>query len=383
MLHIFGKYFFPHIIKGKEEVPELHLQLIAFLSSPDDGAGVYPRGFAKTTWEKIDTLHDIVYALEPVILYTSYPFTDAKFHFESIKGELEANELLRSVYGNLVPPNVKGQKWTNSHFQTTNGINVVARTRLKGRGVNIKNQRPTKIVIDDIEDDQSVDKPEQREKLWRWIMQVVFPSKDKKRGRVKMIGTVLHKEAAILKFYNDFGGIFRKAIENDESIWPEYFSKADLARIRDGWVKPDGTIVKGIGTRAFNTEYLNSPTDDSLARIKAEWINANYFTSPLTGVIEEVIYIDPQAGEKATADEYAITCVAWNRKDIHRYVVEQKAGRASQFEQAKEVVRMWARHPKARVVGVEKVLNQTAVFQILMDWKAKKINFNTVIISVD
>jgi len=39
---------------------------------------------------------------------------------------------------------------------------------------------------------------------------------------------------------------------------------------------------------------------------------------------------------------------------------------------------MWQRHPETRVVGVEKVLNQTAVFQILMDWRSGKIDFEEV-----
>src|SRR4051812_7051791 len=47
-LHIFGRYFFPHIISGDYETPESHLDLIAFMASPEDGAGIFPRGFAKT-----------------------------------------------------------------------------------------------------------------------------------------------------------------------------------------------------------------------------------------------------------------------------------------------------------------------------------------------
>ena len=70
-----------------------------------------------------------------------------------MKTELENNRLLLSTYGNLVPSEAnKGRKWTNKHFETTNGINVVARSRNKGRGVNIKNKRPTKAIGDDIAD---------------------------------------------------------------------------------------------------------------------------------------------------------------------------------------------------------------------------------------
>lgn len=378
-LHIFGRFFFPDIIKGSDEVPECHLELIRELSSPDDRGIIFPRGFAKTTWEKIDTLHDCVYGLEPTILYISDTLQAAQFHFESIKAQLEENELLHYVYGILVPSESRrGRKWTNKHFETTNGVNVVARGRMKGRGVNIKNKRPTKIIIDDVEDDELVQSARQREKLARWLNDVIFPSKAKGIGRIKMIGTVLHTAAEVLKFYKNHGGIFRRAIENGLSIWPNYITVADLYRIRDGYTKPNGEVVKGIGSRAFAQEYLNEPTNADLAHIKPAWIDdATYVALPASPFpMIKVITCDPQAGEKDTADEYAITCLGYYERQEHKYVLEQKAGRASQFEQARELCKMWLRHKSARVVAVEKVLNQTAVYQTMLQWKSNKINFN-------
>jgi len=333
-LHIYGRYFFPHIIKGTDEVPDSHRDLIAELNNPEDSAIIFPRGFAKTTWEKIDTLHDICYKLEPIILYISVTLRDAQFHFESIKSELENNVMLRAVYGNLVPPETdKGRKWTNTHFETNNKINVVARGACKGRGVNIKNQRPTKIIGDDLEDDERVRNPEQREKLKRWINEVILPSKDKKRGQFKFIGTVLHKNAVILSFYQSHGGIFRQAIENNQSIWPNYWTLEDLDKVKNGYTKEDGTFVEGIGTRAFMQEYMNEPTDNELANMPFEWIDNNYYTEiPKFHQPNKVITIDPQAGESALADEYAITCVAAERNDRHKYVLEQEAGRKSQMD---------------------------------------------------
>lgn len=379
-LHIFGRYFFPHIIKGNNEVPDCHLELINELNKPSDSAIVFPRGFAKSTWEKIDTIHDTVYELEPVILYISDTLTDAGFHFESIKGELENNELLIMVYGNLVPDEkLLGRKWTNKHFQTINKVNVVARGAGKGRGVNIKNQRPTKIICDDIESDEEVKSATRREKIHRWLNDVIFPSKDKVRGRIKMIGTVLHEQAEILQFYKGHGGIFRKAIENGESIWPNFWSLDDLEKVKNGYTNEEGKFIVGIGTRAFMQEYMNTPTSDEMANFNPEWIDANtYAAEPKFKRKKAVIYIDPQAGESAKADEYAITVLKWDEGDRHRYLIEQKAGRASQLDQAKYVVLAYQTHPEAHIVGVEKVLNQTAVYQNILDWKSGKIKFDGV-----
>lgn len=367
MLHIFALYFFYAFIPDPN-IPQAHFDLIDEITNPFDGAVIFPRGFAKSTWIKVDTLHDIVYGLEPVILYVGATVGDAGHHFESIKGQLEENELLRTVYGDLVPPESKvGRKWTARHFETTNGVNVVARGRSRGRGVNIRNKRPTKVIVDDAEDDKMVRKPDQRAKFHDWLNSVIFPSVDKVRGRIKMVGTVLHEFAEIVLFYEKHGGVFKRAIENGKSIWPNYFPLEDLDEIK-----------KKVGTRAFNREYMNNAKSEDEAGIKREWIEkGEYVTLPVQLGFEAFIYIDPQAGESAQADEFAITCLYKERQSVHRYVIEQEAGRISQNEQAKEVVRMWLRHRKIVVlVGVEKVLNQTSVWQTLQDWKARRINFN-------
>lgn len=726
-LDIFGRYFFPHIIKGTNEVPKCHVDLLSEINQRKDSAIIFPRGHAKSTWIKIDTIHDIVYSLEPVILYISATITDASFHFESIKAELENNDLLTSIYGYLVPNEyIQGKKWTNKHFETTNGINVVARGAGKGRGVNIKNQRPTKIICqpqgtdillknksvdisqvkagdyvythlgnykkvisvqelspkriyeanvdlqprkhrfseghliwgrvfggadnkgrynrytkpmflpvecfkkhdvigfpietktikpivkikkpfkeilkrgnngrirlsktnykevkekltldecyllgaylgdgsiknnglvfyinskdkllinklkdkgktnlvykkgsvtqihicsmklkqiaeswklkknswkvmgreferfpvkyqkeiikgyidtdgyhdgkairitsvclplleqiqrillrqkiissirsgidtkqtvilgrqcksqkkydlyisfrggnryrktkswieggylwssvesvqclnnkqtvfslkvqddqsycshlvanhncDDIEEDEQVRSADRRLKLHNWLYNVIFPSKDAKRGYIKMIGTVLHPYCEVLKFYKKHGGIFRKAIKNGKSLWPAMFNKKDLDKIK-----------KDIGSRSFSQEYLNTPVNEETAIIKPSWIKT-YTSIQSRSKIRKVIAVDPQAGESKTADYYGICVLGYFKGDPRRYVLESLHGRKSQLDQASEIVKCWQRHPETLTVGVEKVMTQVAVFQLIRDWKSFKID---------
>lgn len=375
MLHIFGRYFFPHIIKSS--VPICHIELINELTSINDSAIIFPRGFAKSTWVKLDTLHDIVYGLEPVILYISDTLQSATFHFESIKSELENNQLLRSIYGNLVPKlqSRESVKWTNTHFETTNDVNVVARGANKGRGVNIKNNRPTKAIIDDAETDEQVNSSMRRRKFHDWLYNVIIPSLDPIRGRFKAVGTIIHPECEVLKVYEAKGGIFKQATHdgtlNSQSIWPDYMPVEFLIKIRDGYIDENGKKIEGIGTRAFNQEYMNNPISDDMANIKPEWIDDNFFTvlpSSRTRM-NKVITIDPQSGDSNSADEYAITVLAWYNGDSHRYVVEQRAGRASQMQQTIELIRTWLDHKDASVVAIEKVMTQVAVYQLAMQWK--------------
>lgn len=377
MVHIFGRYFFPHIIKTGvyEDTPDFHIQLIEILSSPEHRAAIEPRGHAKTTWERIDSLHDIVYGHEAVIMFYGNTATDAQYNLESIKSELENNEKLIGIYGELRPPNFRfSKKWTNKHIETVNGVNMLARGAGKGRGVNIKNKRPTKIVFDDIEDDEQVRSKERRAKLNHWIYNVIFPSLDKERGKIKFIGTVLSPLCEVLKFYKGYGGVKRKAIENGKSIWPQVFTLADLYGIRDGYTNALGEFVAGIGTRVFNQEYLNTPQADGLSIIKKEWIEENYFeTLADPGHVEKVIMLDPQAGQKADADSYGLSVVARYKRDRHRYITVSRKGKTTQLKQAALLVGLYQeekKQGKVLMVGVEMVMTQVAVYQLILDWIA-------------
>lgn len=379
-LHFFGRYFFPHIIKGLDEVPECHKDLIKEINRRKDGAIIFPRGFAKSTWIKIDTIHDIVYKLEPVILYIGNTISDAGFHFESMKAELENNLLLRTVYGNVVPlESDKGkerirrhyQKWTNKHFETTTKINVVARGAGKGRGVNIKNQRPTKIIIDDAEDDIMVKSKERRQKFHNWLYDVIIPSKDPTRGYIKMIGTVIAPHCEVLKFYKQHGGTFRKGIENGDSIWPAYRPIEQLMELK-----------KQVGSRTFSQEILNTPVNDELSIIKPSWLKF-YNTLDRKRKVYVSIMFDPQSGESKDADFYGLGVVGKYRADQYRYVMEMHSGRDSKLNQAALFVRTYQRFkddPLYEIAnaGVEVVLGQVAVYQLVLEWKAGRIELPDV-----
>jgi len=370
MLPIFGRYFFPMIIRGFDPVPECHEDLCLELGRRKDGGIIFPRGFAKSTWLKIDTIHDILYKLEPVVLYVGRTIGEAAFHFESIKSELENNELLERVYGNVVPsPKDLGRKWTNRHLETTTGINLVARGAGKGRGVNIKNQRPTKIVCDDIEDDDQVRSTDRCLKLRAWLYDVIFPSKDAQRGFIKMVGTVLAKHCEVLKFYNQHGGIFRKAIENGQSIWPNFWTLEMLEAMK-----------QKIGTRSFSKEYMNSPVDEDGGVIRPQWVRNNvYVTLPLVQKkLNVVIAVDPQSGEGKGADFFGISAVGWFEADLHRYILSVQRGKGTQLEQATQIVKAWQSMRNVRAVLIEKVMTQVAVYQLLLDWIAGKITFEGV-----
>jgi hypothetical protein len=287
---------------------------------------------AKSTWERIDTVHDIVYGLEPLIVFYGATATDVEQHFDWVKGELEDNMALRLVYGDMCPSAItmgnrgnskRRRKWNSRMMTAANGVTVMGRGAGKGRGFNVRSRRPTKVVIDDGETDDMVRSSARREKFWRWITEVIEPSLDKERGRLKIIGTVIHPKCAVLRFFRERGGIFRRAIEEGRSIWPEYWTLEALIRKRDGYVREDGTRVLGIGTRAFSQEYQNEPIGDGLTMFRQSWLDDNaYETLPPRDFMRVVLACDPAAGEGSGADDYGLCAIGRDRRDGKRYVLE-------------------------------------------------------------
>jgi hypothetical protein len=367
MLHIFGRYFFPHIIKGDYDTPEAHMALIKELASPRTSAIIFPRGFAKTSWEKIDTLHDVVYALEPLIVFVGSTATDVDFHFSAIRSELENNSDLRAVYGDLTPDKQGDAKWNSAHVRTRNGIDLIGRGYGKGRGVNIEGRRPSKIVIDDGETDEMVRSEVRREKCWRWLIEVIEPSLDKEKGRVKMIGTVISPRCAVKRFYEERGGMLRRAIEDGKSIWPEYWTLEDLFRKRDGFIDEDGKRVLGIGSRAFSQEYLNEPLGDGITMFKREHLDSNtYETVPPRPELRVVMATDPAAGEGSLADDYGTTVMALHKPTGIRYVLQSEKFHGSVTAALawwESIYRAW----EPEIAGIEGSMTVQAFWQLIRD----------------
>ena len=348
-LHIFGRYFFPRWIEGEQQVPQCHIDLLNELAWRQNGAIIFPRNHAKSTWIAIDTLHDIVYGVEPVIIYVGKTMADAQLHFDGIKDQLETNKLLLGVYGSLVPE-AKDQevRWTNKHFETTNGVTVIARGAQKGRGVKVKGQRPTKIILDDIEDDTEIRSSDQRAKMHLWVEGTVMQALDRKRGFVKMVGTVLHPKSELVQFYANYGGIFRKAIENGVPIW---------------WTLPElKERERKMGSLLFRQEYMNEPITESEQLVKEAWLI--FKPRPILATLDRYTAIDPAISKKTTADYTAVATVGKGKEGGKLTLIDMVRDHLSINEQVKLVLGKYQTW-KPLAVGVETVAYQEALKQEL------------------
>lgn len=326
----FAHYFFADALA--EESPEFHRELLGEFLSGQNTANAAPRGHAKTTIGSAEVVARIVNAEMHYGLVISDTYSQAKDIVDNIRGELESNELILWVYGDLSTD----WHWTSGSFTTSNNVRLTARgSNMKVRGLKFRHWRPDFALIDDLENDEAVMKSERREKLLKWLKMAVMPAMAKKKSQIAIVGTVLHGDSLLnnaLEGEKGFGGWRRRrwqALNQREdgslySLWPSMFPVEDLVRMRD-----DPTYEKYLGPIAFAQEMQNEAIDDSARIIKREWIygpEENKHTYSLTQKETEwkashpegakswveteikqiIMAIDPAISEKTTADYFAI-----------------------------------------------------------------------------
>ena len=220
---------------------------------------IMPRGFSKTTIVNLANLIDLVYVNQDFFLYASEASGHAERQLGTLKKELEENELLRLIFGDLVAPRQSPNKWTDNYIEPTNKVMVGA----LGKGGQIRGfskgaKRPGKITYDDLEDVDSVKSDTQRPADIKWFFQTALPTV-RKGGKSVVIGTLLHTDAILNKTMKDprftvvrFGAIDRQG----EALWPWMLTLEGLKELEEAFA-----LVGEI--QGFYLEYMSEYRSDS------------------------------------------------------------------------------------------------------------------------
>ncbi|HIH3536678.1 TPA: glycosyl hydrolase 108 family protein, partial [Escherichia coli] len=138
--------------------------------------------------------------LYPVIIMDSidqaYPM------LEAIKAELEFNPRLKNDFPEVCG---QGRVWRMGTIVTANNIKVtVAGSGKKLRGLRHGPYRPDLVILDDIENDEMVRNPEQRDKLHDWLTKTVMPLGEAGgKTDIIYIGTILHYDSVLSRTLNN------------------------------------------------------------------------------------------------------------------------------------------------------------------------------------
>lgn len=199
----FAENYFPHYLTKAPSLLHEHLfSRLPAVVGQEKGAHdivVAPRGAAKSTL--VSLIFPIWASLTGLTHYTIIvmdAYAQAALALEAIKAELLSNPRLAMDFAEFTG---KGRIWREGEIVLKNSVRIEgvgAGQKLRGRRHGPF--RPDLVVLDDIENDENVRSPEQRDKLETWLLRAVLKL-GAADGSMNLfyIGTVLHHDAVILR----------------------------------------------------------------------------------------------------------------------------------------------------------------------------------------
>lgn len=205
----FRRTYFPHYTSRKDGTPTgdsllhqwLDMALPAAVNAPEGVklACAAPRGEAKTTFVDVFfLLWCVVTGRKRYILIIADALEQAASFLEAVKVELESNPRLMADFPAHCGP---GRVWNVGTIITAQNVKVQAFGAGKRmRGLRHGPHRPDLALLDDLENDENVRSPEQRDKLESWLLRTVLslgPADDSMD--VVYIGTILHYDSVLAR----------------------------------------------------------------------------------------------------------------------------------------------------------------------------------------
>jgi len=208
-IKVFAEIYFGHYLQ--KTMCGMHKELYQLLITLQHKrsqriAFAAPRDSAKSSIvSMIYVLWCICYLKEKYILLLSDTNKQAADNLSHIKNELENNEKLIEDFPDICEIGQKpfSERWIKDEIITRNGVKVTALgSGQKIRGRRNKEDRPSLIIVDDIENEEGVIYTESRQKLFEWFTKAVL-----KAGfadtNIIVVGTILHYDSLLAKLLRD------------------------------------------------------------------------------------------------------------------------------------------------------------------------------------
>lgn len=226
--YLFGKIFFKNWIY--KEYGQIHEYLMNMFYHADPyWALAFPRKHGKSTMKKLFLAHAISYGVFKYIVLTGDTTKKVKKDFMNLKFQLENNKFLTSIFGTYYNPD----KWTDEEIITKNtNVHVLIMSRGQSFRGLLDDRAPDYILIDDLEDEDSINTDYTRRKLEDWLLGNVMNAVDQEIGKIRMLGTILHSEAVLMNRMTDPSWrskrlpciVLDSKTGAEKPLWPEFYT---------------------------------------------------------------------------------------------------------------------------------------------------------------
>lgn len=244
-------YFAHHT---KYPLARMHREILALTEDMEIplAACVAFRGSGKSTIVSMSfPIWAVLSGRKKFVLLISKTEAQVKLIVGNVRAELEGNPLLLSDYG----PINRGDTWNELTLALPNYtakiVGLSAENSL--RGFKNRAYRPDLIIIDDVEDMDSVRSAESREKRYQWLKSEVIPA-GSETCQIYVVGNLLHEDSLVSRLKQEIEkkeitGVYREypIIAGGKPAWPGKFPTTEFV---------DELKAKIGDSRAFRREYL-------------------------------------------------------------------------------------------------------------------------------
>ncbi len=302
------EFFFPIYLHEyiKYETPPFHNEIFRILQNEKNKLAVIAafRGSAKST---IVTTAYVLWSILGVqqkkfIIVCSQTEAKARQHLNNIKYQLLNNELLKKDLGPFEEEKNNLGNATALIIKRMNVKIMICSIEQSIRGMRHNEHRPDLIILDDIEDMNSVKTKEGRNKTFDWLTGDIIPAGTRKT-RIIAIGNLLHEDCVLKRLEKKIekgevklmNGIYREypIIDNKgNALWAgKYPTTESIEEERE----------KALNDIAWHREYLLKIISSDEQIVKPEWIKLydKFQTDGFRGIY---IGVDLAIGEKETND---------------------------------------------------------------------------------
>jgi hypothetical protein len=344
-------YIFAH--RHPDETPAFHKQIVAAWDDPHPRVliEVFRGGGKSTLAEEYLTLAALFQEAQYILLVGN-TYSSACDRLASIKHELENNEKIGAMFGS-----VRGATWTENDITLSNGVRVQAfgaGQSVRGAKEVTRNMRPDLVLIDDLEDRESVATPEARRKVWQWFTRELVPACDPK-ARIRVNGTPLHENSMIEELKRNANWkclsfpIYTGVEPDRVPMWPARFPLSKINELYEQF-RTDGDLA------GFSQEYLLKPMD-AVASIFDRNDIIYAAPSPAHLYIPRILIVDPaRTTNRSTSARTGYVVGSWVGNELH--VHEAIGGFHTPSEQIEYLFRLNDAHHPMTVAVEEDGLNQ-------------------------